>query len=205
MKLKRRFLKPITMHIIALFSVFMSGGEILADSFDASYAHPSLGVGNTIITSDVFLNNKQGSVAASEGIFTRQLSGWLSEDGEILQGEVVHVGRGCDADSYLANPAGKIALIERGACQFLEKIARAYNEGAIAVIVYNIDPGVPDVPVPGEVIVTMLGPDSCNDCPNLVPIPGFFIARSAGLALAAAASPVKVKIQAASFRVLKDS
>src|SRR5262245_53865073 len=109
MKLNRQFLSTITMNLIALFSVFLSRTEILADAFDASYAHPSLGVGNAIITSDVFVNDKQRSVAAAEGMFTRQLSGWLSEDGEVLQGEVVHVGRGCDADDYLADPAGKIA------------------------------------------------------------------------------------------------
>ena len=38
--------------------------------------------------------------------------------------------------------------------------------------------------------------------PGLVPIPGFFVGRTNGLILAA--TPVNVKIQAASFRALKD-
>ena len=66
----------------------------------------------------MFVGDKQGRVTATEGLFTRQLSGWLSGNAEVLKGEVVHVGRGCIGDTYLANPAGKIALIKRGVCTF---------------------------------------------------------------------------------------
>src|SRR5216683_2716573 len=82
-----------------------------------SYFDPSLGVGDSILRSDVFVGDKQGRVTATEGLFTRQLSGWLSGDAEVLKGVVVHVGRGCiGVDSYLNNPVGKIALILRGTC-----------------------------------------------------------------------------------------
>ncbi|MCK6544736.1 S8 family serine peptidase [Myxococcota bacterium] len=57
-------------------------------------------------------------------------------------GEVVWVGRGCNTDAYLASPAGKTALIERGACTFDEKYARAVGAGAVAVIVHNNSAGV---------------------------------------------------------------
>jgi LVIVD repeat len=64
--------------------------------------------------------------------------------GRAMAGEVVHVGRGCPADPrpvppgsglavadpYLADPAGKIALIERGVCRFDNKVARARSRRA---------------------------------------------------------------------------
>jgi hypothetical protein len=161
-----------------------------------SYVDPSLGVGDSIIRSDVFVGDKQGRVPATEGLFTKQLSGWLSGDAQVLRGEVVHVGRGCNADSYPAgtDPAGKIALIERGLCTFAEKITKAYNNGAIGAIVYNNVRTPPDF----EENLIRMGPAD----PGLVPIPGFFVARSSGLALRV--TPVTVKIQAASFRALND-
>jgi subtilisin family serine protease len=55
--------------------------------------------------------------------------------------EVVFVGRGCNIDPYLADPAGKVALIERGACSFNEKATNALNAGATAAIVHNNGPG----------------------------------------------------------------
>ncbi len=164
----------------------------LAFGQQTSYLDPSLGAGDSIIRSDVFVGDKQGRVPAKEGLFTRQLSGWLSGDAEVLMGEVVHVGRGCNVDTYLANPAGKIALILRGTCTFVEKITRAFNAGAIGAIVYNSVAG-------GDNLVSM-GPAAS---PALVPIPGFFVARSAGLILAA--TPVTVKIQAASFKAMNDA
>ncbi len=165
------------------------------------YFDPSLGVGDSIIRSDVFVGDKQGRVTATEGLFTKQLSGWLSGDAEVLMGEVVHVGRGCNADTYLNNPAGKIALIRRGLCTFQEKITRAYNAGAIGAIVYNRVPTGPTDTTAGDNLIRM-GPANGIPSPGLVPIPGFFVGNTNGLILAA--TPVSVKIQAASFRALKD-
>lgn len=57
--------------------------------------------------------------------------------------EVVYVGRGCSApdvpttDPYLADPAGKVALIDRGACTFDSKYQRAVTAGAVGVVVAN--------------------------------------------------------------------
>jgi hypothetical protein len=68
-----------------------------------------------------------------------------------ITGDVVYVGRGCDPvyqpttpptppiplDPYLADPAGKIALIDRGICTFTAKVKKAQDNGALMVIVAN--------------------------------------------------------------------
>src|SRR5436189_2791201 len=41
--------------------------------------------------------------------------GW-APIGAGFTGDVVWVGRGCDGDTYRDNPAGKVALIDRGSC-----------------------------------------------------------------------------------------
>ena len=60
---------------------------------------------------------------------------------------VVYVGRGCPAagatpaDTYLANPSGAIALIDRGVCSISLKVDRAANAGAVAVLIGLVAPG----------------------------------------------------------------
>jgi len=63
---------------------------------------------------------------------------------------VVYVGRGCPAgsistgslaDAYLANPSGKIALIDRGSCAVSLKIDAAANAGAVGVLIGLVAPG----------------------------------------------------------------
>jgi len=56
--------------------------------------------------------------------------------------EIVYVGRGCNADPYLADPAGKTALAVRGTCTFAEKALKAIAAGATSVVIYNNVPGV---------------------------------------------------------------
>jgi len=182
--------------VVCFGLMFQAAGANAQDS----YVDPTLGVGDSIIRSDVFVGDRQGRVPATEGLFTKQMSGWLSGDAQVLQGAVVHVGRGCNIDPYPPTSlVGKIALIERGTCTFFEKITRAYTNGAIGAIVYNNVAG-------GDALIRMGAPNppcTTSFCPGLVPIPGFFVARSSGLLLAA--TPVNVKIQAASFKALKDS
>jgi hypothetical protein len=72
-----------------------------------------------------------------------------------ITGEVVYVGRGCDPDypvgnappipddPYLADPDGKIALIDRGVCTFVSKVKKAEDEGALMAIVVNNSPAPP--------------------------------------------------------------
>jgi subtilisin family serine protease len=63
---------------------------------------------------------------------------------------VAYIGRGCpansisngsSADPYLANPSGKIALIDRGACAVSLKIDAAANAGATGVLIGLVAPG----------------------------------------------------------------
>jgi subtilisin family serine protease len=58
--------------------------------------------------------------------------------------EIVDVGRACVAtagDTLAADPAGKVALIIRGACSFAEKVFFAEQAGAIGTVIYNQNPG----------------------------------------------------------------
>lgn len=71
----------------------------------------------------------------------------------------------------IANLAGKIALIERGDCPFVEKVKNAQNAGAVAAIVYNV------AGADAETLVSMAGSD-----PTIV-IPAIFLKRSNGLTL----------------------
>jgi len=64
-----------------------------------------------------------------------------------VTGNIAYVGRGCPAsppnpaDPYLANPSGKIALIDRGSCSISLKIDRAAQAGATAVLIGLVAPG----------------------------------------------------------------
>ena len=53
--------------------------------------------------------------------------------------EVIHAepADGCNGITNGDALAGKIALIQRGACAFVEKVLNAQNVGAAAVIIYN--------------------------------------------------------------------
>ncbi|MBA3441460.1 MAG: S8 family serine peptidase, partial [Pyrinomonadaceae bacterium] len=61
--------------------------------------------------------------------------------GDGFTGDVVFIGRGCTGDTYLANPAGKVALIDRGVCSISQKVDRAAKAGAIGVLIGLIAPG----------------------------------------------------------------
>ncbi|NTV65545.1 MAG: S8 family serine peptidase, partial [Oscillochloris sp.] len=74
-----------------------------------------------------------------------------------VSGDVVYLGRGCNADTYLANPSGKVALIDRGGCNVSEKVARASKAGALGVLIAMTTPGDPttfwnggECPAPAE-------------------------------------------------------
>ena len=56
--------------------------------------------------------------------------------GSQVSGEIVYVGRGCPTDRYLADPSGKIALIDSNlffACQPDRQVERAQKAGAVGV------------------------------------------------------------------------
>jgi subtilisin family serine protease len=70
--------------------------------------------------------------------------------------------------------AGKIALIERGTCEFSTKVLNAQNAGAIAALVYNSAAN-------GDNLQSM----GAGAVADQVTIPSWFMRRSDGLALAA--------------------
>jgi hypothetical protein len=136
-----------------------------------------------------------------------------------FSGDVVYVGRGCPANSfvvpgsppgsppnnpedpYVADPNGKIALIERGACSFYAKTQRAQSAGASAVIIFNSGPAAPavcpTVPTPGanncEALVGMGAATADSAAP--LPIPAAFVQRSTGLLLRDGIAPVTAFVQ----------
>lgn len=74
---------------------------------------------------------------------------WAPID-EGFTGDVAYVGRGCPAgsiapgspeDPYLDDPAGKVALIDRGGCAVSLKVDRVADAGAIGVLIGLIAPG----------------------------------------------------------------
>lgn len=69
-------------------------------------------------------------------------------------GRLVFVGHGCPGvaatptspaiaeDPYAAEPAGAVALIDRGGCGSVEKVLRAQRRGAVGVLIGNSEPGL---------------------------------------------------------------
>ncbi|HYI11405.1 MAG TPA: M36 family metallopeptidase [Thermoanaerobaculia bacterium] len=78
---------------------------------------------------------------------------------------------GCTA---LASLTGKIAVIDRGTCDFVTKVKNAQNAGAIGVIVANHATG-------GNTIMSMGGTDST------ITIPSVFVGQGDGVTIKAAA------------------
>lgn len=118
--------------------------------------------------------------------------------GREMAGEVVHVGRGCPAgaitgtnpeDPYLADPAGKIALIERGGCRFDHKVARAQLAGATGVIIYNNTTGLI---LPGGVNPAIM-PDGSS---VTITIPVISVEQSTGILLRDGTPPVTASAKA---------
>jgi hypothetical protein len=128
--------------------------------------------------------------------------------GRAMAGDVVHVGRGCPADPrpvppgtglavadpYLADPAGKIALIERGLCRFDNKVARAQQAGAVGVIVYNNAAGGEALVLMGIDSPVIDGPPGIAGTP--INTPAVFVQRSTGLLLRDGAQPVTARAAA---------
>lgn len=151
------------------------------------------------VTSDALA----GRNAAVEARFPRNAIYDLA--GHALTDDVVHVGRGCPAgspvpgspaDPYLADPAGKIALIERGACRLDHKVARAQLAGAVAAIVYNADASS-GLASAGDNFFGMGGSRNVviGGVPVSISIPAAGVQRSTGLALRESTTPATVEAE----------
>jgi PA domain len=90
------------------------------------------------------------SPASIAGTYTNTAKLSFAPISTTVTGDVAYVGRGCPADSistgspadpYLADPKGKIALIDRGACAVSLKVDAAAKAGAIGVLIGLVAPG----------------------------------------------------------------
>lgn len=79
--------------------------------------------------------------AAIAGVYGNTATLSFAPVGGGVTGDVVFVGRGCPGDALTANPAGKIALIDRGACAISLKVDQAAKAGATGVLIGLVAPG----------------------------------------------------------------
>jgi hypothetical protein len=140
-----------------------------------------------------FIVNKPTSFAgkksATESDFSKNNK--IADVGPITKGVVLYNdnagGTSHEACAAPANPgaiAGKIALIDRGSCDFAVKVKNAQNAGAIGVIVAD--------DVPGEYPIIMGGTD------NTITTPAFMVSFETGDAMKqflAASTPVNVTMK----------
>ena len=103
-----------------------------------------ISVAQTEVPSAVAIPLQINSPAAIAGIYANTQTMEFAPIGAGVIGDVARVGRGCPAgstgagspeDAYLNTPAGKIALIDRGACSVSLKIDRAAKAGATGVLI----------------------------------------------------------------------
>jgi minor extracellular serine protease Vpr len=108
--------------------------------------------------------------AAIAGIYANTATVDWAPVGNGVTGDVAFIGRGCPAgsiapgspaDPILNNPAGKIALIDRGDCSVSLKVDYAAKAGAIGVLIGLVAPGDAvsfsfgggDLPLPPTLVV----------------------------------------------------
>ncbi|MCF8246167.1 MAG: T9SS type A sorting domain-containing protein [Saprospiraceae bacterium] len=94
------------------------------------------------VSAQVVLVNSPASIAGSKAFDAAAFGADLTSG--TWTGDVVFVNdgsanptQGCEAATNAAELAGKIALIDRGTCEFGLKCLNAENAGAIAVVVFN--------------------------------------------------------------------
>lgn len=125
---------------------------------------------------------------AAEGAITMPIS---NLPGQLMSGPTTYVGFACNPETApgfddLVPTGSGIALIQRGACTFSEKINNAESAGYSGVVVFNDE-------ARGDALVTM-GGDPVN-------LPGVFVGHSTGLAIAGAGSAADLVIGAAGEEV----
>jgi minor extracellular serine protease Vpr len=118
-----------------------------------STAPEVISVAQTTMPTAVAIPLVINSPAAIAGTYPNTATvSWAPVVGTVTN-DVVFIGRGCPAgsganvpaggDPFLANPAGKIALIDRGECSVSLKVDRAADAGATAVLIGLVAAGDP--------------------------------------------------------------
>jgi len=116
---------------------------------------PSTGVGvisvaQTEVPSAKAIPLVVNAPAAIAGVYSNTATVDWAPIGAGISGDVVFYGRGCPADSVspgspadpvVTPPAGKIALIDRGACSVSLKVDAAVKAGATGVLIGLVAPG----------------------------------------------------------------
>lgn len=76
------------------------------------------------------------------------------KDGPVVSGDKTpgNSAEGCKADSISPDVKGKLALIQRGTCEFSVKVNNAVAGGAIGVVLYNNVDGAFSASVPGVTV-----------------------------------------------------
>lgn len=106
-----------------------------------------IAVAQTQMPSAAFVPLQINSPAAIAGFHNNTATLDWAPIGAGVTGNVAFVGRGCPAegatpaDPYLANPAGKVALIDRGQCNISLKVDRAAKAGAVGALIGLVAPG----------------------------------------------------------------
>jgi hypothetical protein len=175
-------------------TTFAEGEEGNAHSVDEARS------GNVLIQADEDLTPFHFELASNafpdeylvvQAAFTPSVIGLTDRE---MDGEVVHVGRGCPAgsiaaaeptDPYLADPSGKIALIEGGGCRLDDKIVRAQLAGATGAIVYSsTEEGEDLVPMDDGSVPLLDGTVTDLDIPTVL------VRRNTGLLLRDSPPPI---------------
>ena len=113
-------------------------------------ARTALSVAQTNVPSALAFPLVVNSPPAIAGSYTNTATLDFAPLGSGFSGDIAYVGRGCPAgsvdgqpgaDTYLDDPTGKVALIDRGACNVSLKVDRAAKAGATAVLIGLVAPG----------------------------------------------------------------
>jgi minor extracellular serine protease Vpr len=106
-----------------------------------SVGPPVISVAQTQVPSAKAYPLLVNSPAAVAGTYANTATvDWAPVD-RAVTGDVAYVGTGCPGETYLADPAGKVALISRGTCAISLKVDRAAAAGALGVLIGLIAPG----------------------------------------------------------------
>jgi len=101
----------------------------------------AISVAQTQVPSAVAYGLKIESPASIAGTYGNTATVEWAPIGAGFSGDVVYVGTACPGQALLADPAGKVALIDRGTCSVSLKVDAAGAAGATGVLLGLVAPG----------------------------------------------------------------